>query len=81
MICAAPLALPALLSPIGVKRKRKGERLVRPRGGPGGLCGQNLETFTISHGSRGGPGAEGTAVLEANGMVVGPWGVDYRRGT
>ena len=57
-----------------------GELLVPPRRGPGGLRGQILETFSISYGSRGGPGAEGTAVLGGNDTVLGPGGEDYRRG-
>ena len=50
-----------------------------PGRGPGGLWGQILETLSISYGSRGGPGVEGTAVLEGNNMVLGPGGEDYRK--
>ena len=57
-----------------------GERLVPPRRGPGGLWGQILETFSISYGSRGGPGFLSTGVGEGYDVVLAPEGEDYRRG-
>ena len=47
---------------------------------PGCGRGQILETFGISYGSRGEPGAEGTGVRRGYNMVLGPGGEDYRRG-
>ena len=51
-----------------------GERLVPPRRGPGGLWGQILETFSISYGSRGGPGFLGIGVGDGYNPVLGPGG-------
>ena len=50
-----------------------GERLVPSRRSPGGLW-QILETFSISYGSRGEPGAEGTRVFGGKEVVLGTGG-------
>ena len=45
-----------------------------------GLWGQILDTFSMSCGSTGEPGAEGTGWFEGYNLVLGPGGEDYRRG-
>ena len=47
---------------------------------PRDLQGRILETFSNSHESKGGPGAEGTGVGGGDRVLLGPGGEDYRRG-